>query len=170
MLILHASRAFVKRYRCDLSLEGRPVEQGGLINSWSGHFIRVGPTPLVLMMNDATLWSIIIPVKGVTAFPVFLPILLERIEEVWNGHGASFDAGNQMVGVFRRTNRSLIGSMNEAVRLLRFDAEDARAGGIEPDWREFESDLNNTPFMAMNPSFPIDAMAQYFAGQQGSME
>ena len=170
MLVVHASRAFVKRYRCEMSLVDRPVIQGGLIHSWSGHFIRIGHTPLVLLMNDATLWSIIIPVKGVTTFSAFLPIFLERVEEIWNAYGSSFDPGNQVVGIFRRTNRSLIGSMNEAVRLLRFDVEEARAEGVEPDWGGFESSLNQTPFMAMNPSFPVDAMAQYFASREGRNE
>ena len=60
--------------------------------------------------------------------------------------------------------------MNEAVRLLRFDVEEARAEGVEPDWRGFESSLNQTPFMAMNPPFPVAAMAQYFASREGRIE
>ena len=63
-IIIHTSRDFAKRYRCELSLPGEKVPQPGRLDAWSVHFVRVGRKPAALFMNDACLWSIIIPATG----------------------------------------------------------------------------------------------------------
>ena len=67
------------------------------------------------MMNDASLHTLLIPVTGVTRYPAFAKLLLPAIEHTWRGIGERFDATEHPLMVVRRTNRSLMGSMNEAL-------------------------------------------------------
>ena len=78
-LIIHASRDFTKRYKCEMSLPEKKVAQTGRPDPWSAHFVRISRKPMVIMMHDATLWSVIISATGVTALPKFLGILLGRV-------------------------------------------------------------------------------------------
>ena len=111
-MIIHASKAFEKRFKCEVSGEGHVVLQSGRLDSWSGHVVRIGPISYILFMNDATLYALIIPSKGLTTFAALLKVLLPVISDLWAKHGGSFDPDNQSVIVLPRTNRSLIGSMN----------------------------------------------------------
>lgn len=158
-LLLHVSRDFAKRYRCQLSLAGEKVVQKGRLDSWSGHFVRVGRVPLVVLMNDATLWSILIPATGLTTQEQLLPVFLERVAEVWRAHGAEFDPLNQQLAFFSRSNRSLIGSMNEAIFHIRCQEEMAREGKRPVDWTEMETRLNRMPYGAMKSAFPREMLA-----------
>ena len=137
-LIIHASRDFAKRYKCEMSLPGEKVAQTGRPDSWSAHFIRIGRKPLALMMHDATLWTIIIPATGVTTLPKFLGIFLDRVAGIWASYGATFDPANQQVLFFPRSNRSAIGSMNDAVSMMHFAERLAAEEKKPPDWGELE--------------------------------
>ncbi|MDZ4288162.1 MAG: hypothetical protein U0984_09395, partial [Prosthecobacter sp.] len=82
-MVIHASNEFKKRFRCKLSLQGQPVVQSGRLDAWSGHFIRLGTTQMALMMNDATLWSLILPAKGLFNISDLLKVFLPRVAELW---------------------------------------------------------------------------------------
>ncbi|MFT7541553.1 MAG: hypothetical protein ACI9K5_002523, partial [Gammaproteobacteria bacterium] len=88
-----------------------------------------------------------------------LPILLQRIYDIWSAHGASFDTDNQGVVFFSRSNRSLIGSMNDAVSQIRFAEERGRMDDREMDWVEMETTLNRMPYGAMKYDCPRDRLA-----------
>jgi len=162
-IIIHASRDFAKRYQCQLSLPGEKVEQAGRLDAWSAHLVRINRKPLVMMMNDASLWSIIIPATGLTTLEKLLPVFLERVAEVWCSHGVAFDPSNQNVVFFSRTNRSLIGSMNDAISQMRFVEEGARLDGKPMDWGEMEDYLNKMPYGAMKYDRPKERLAQLLA-------
>jgi hypothetical protein len=164
LIIIHASSAFAKRYRLKLSLPGEKVPQTGRLDAWSAHFLRIGRKPVVLFMNDASLWAIIIPATGLTTLEKLLPILLGRIAEVWSAHGAGFDSANQSVMFLKRSNRSLIGSMNDAVSQIRFVEETCRAEGGEIDWAEMEANLNRMPSGAMKYDCPQERLAALLGG------
>ena len=162
--IIHASQAFTKRYRPELSLPGEKVPQLGRLDAWSAHLVRIGRKPVVLFMNDASLWSIIIPATGLTTLEKLLPVLLQRISEVWSAHGAAFDVANQGIVFLSRSNRSLIGSMNDAVSQIRFVDETCRMENREMDWVEMETYLNRMPYGAMKYDRPCDRLAALLAG------
>ena len=67
-MILRASAAFTKRFKCQLSHEGERLPQERRLDAWSCHFVRIGRKPLVVAMNDATLYTLIFPVTGVKGF------------------------------------------------------------------------------------------------------
>lgn len=162
-IVIHASREFAKRYRCQLSLPGEKVAQTGRLDSWSAHFVRVGRIPLVVMMNDATLWAILIPATGLTTLEKLLPVFLTRVAEAWAAHGAAFDPLNQSVAFFPRSNRSLIGSMNDAIFHIRCEEEMARDGGRSMDWTQMEARLNRMPYGAMKYAYPREMLAAALA-------
>jgi hypothetical protein len=162
-IAIHASREFAKRYRCQLSLAGEKVEQPGRLDAWSAHFVRIGRIPMVVMMNDASLWAILIPATGLTTLEKLLPVFLERVAGVWGAHGVAFDSMNQSLAFFPRSNRSLIGSMNEAIFSIRCEEEMARDGGRPMDWTQMEARLNRMPYGAMKYAYPREMLAAALA-------
>ena len=52
-MIIHASKDFSKRFKCEVSGKGHTVLQTGRLDAWSGHLFRLGRTSFVLLMNDA---------------------------------------------------------------------------------------------------------------------
>jgi hypothetical protein len=153
-MIIHASKAFEKRFKCEVSGEGHVVLQTGRLDAWSGHFVRIRRTSYILLMNDATLYAIIIPAKGLTTFPALLKVLLPLISDLWTKHGGSFDPDNQSVIVLPRTNRSLIGSMNDAMNALRFHCEGAEFAGTPFDLARVEWRMNENPYKSLNYDHP----------------
>lgn len=164
-MILRASADFTKRFKCELSFEGERVPQQKRLDAWSCHFVRLGRTPLVVTMNDATLYMLIIPVTGVKGFAGIWLKLLERIGEVWERHGATFDHENQTVIVLPRTNRSLIGSMSDAINLMRFRNEDAICDGEELSLEKLEKLSNRTPSKAIGFEYPEYLLARALGGK-----
>jgi hypothetical protein len=86
--------------------------------------------------------------------------MLGRIAEVWMKHGAEFDPANQTVMVLPRTNRSLIGSMNDAVALIRFYESFANAERVELDLADMENRSNMTPYKALGFEQPDRLLAR----------
>ncbi|NLT69535.1 MAG: hypothetical protein GXX91_02420 [Verrucomicrobiaceae bacterium] len=164
-ILIHASRDFAKHYRCQLSLPGEKVPQAGRLDSWSAHFVQIGRNPAAVMMNDATLWAILIPATGITTLETFLPLFLGRVAEVWAAHGAEFNPLHQSLAFFSRSNRSLIGSMNDAILQVRRTEELARLEGLPMDWAKIESNLNGMPYGALQYDRPKRRMAALLAEQ-----
>lgn len=153
-MILHLSNQLAKRLKCRFSFEGMPVLQAGRLDAWSGHCFRVGRTEHVMMMNDASLYTILLPAKGLTSIDFFLKAFLPRVSEVWQRHGSDFDPNNQEVVVLKRANRSLIGSMNDAIKAVQFyDAYDRED---HPGYRPMDigKRLNMVPYKAIGYNSP----------------
>jgi hypothetical protein len=163
-IIIHASRDFIKRYKCELSLPGERVLQAGRLDSWSVHFYRISRSPMVMMMNDATLWTVLIPAKGITTLQAILTALLDRIAKTWASHGAVFDPSNQSVLFFPRSNRRLIGSMNDAVTATHFFFRRASDRGQPVNWNDAENRLNDTPYKVLEYDRPKEMLAKMLTG------
>jgi len=159
-MVLRVSADFTKRFKCELSFAGEKVPQERRLDSWSCHFIKLGRKPLVVAMNDATLYMIILPATGLKGFPALWVVLLERIYELWRRHGAELDPANHTVVALNRTNRSLIGSMNDAINLMRFRKGDAE----ELDLPELERLSNTTPYKANGYEHPERLLAVALGG------
>lgn len=158
-MIIHASKAFEKRFKCEVSGEGHVVLQTGRLDAWSGHVVRIGYATYITLMNDATLYCLIIPAKGLTTFPALLKVLFPLISDVWAKHGGSFDPDNQSVIVLPRTNRALIGSMNDAMRILRHYCEDAKDARTDLNLGRVTKNLNNMPYKALKFDHPDRLLA-----------
>lgn len=167
MIIIHASQDFTKRLQCDVSMEGQRIEQPGRLLSWSAHVFRIGPTPFLLFMNDASLSAILAPAKEIRRYGDVVQFLLERIRKLWVQHGREFDPTAHPVMVLPRTNRSLMGSMNEAIHAIRFHHEWSRKGGPPFNCLTMENQLNTTPYKAINYAFPREFLGQLLAESEG---
>lgn len=165
-MILRVSAAFTKQFKCDLSQAGEQVLQPRRLDAWSCHFIRLRRKPLVVVMNDATLYTLILPATGVKGFPALWLRLHGRIGEVWARHGVAFDPDNQTVILLSRTNRSLSGSMNDAIQLIYFYDDRARAEGRELDLVTMEARSNQTPYQALKYEWPERLMARALRGEE----
>jgi len=163
-MIIHASKDFAKRFKCELSGAGQTVLQAGRLDAWSGHVFRVRRISFTLLMNDATLYSIIIPTTGLTTLPALLKVFLPRVSRLWAMHGASLDPDNQSVMVLPRSNRSLIGSMNEAVKSLQFFHDVMEVDEAPFDLTRIETRLNDTYYKAINQEKPARLLPKLLAG------
>jgi hypothetical protein len=159
-MILHLSAKLAKRLKCEISWQGAAVLQSGRIDSWSGDCLRIGRVQHLLMMNDHCLYSILLRAKGMNSLAAFLTAFLPRVAEVWQNHGAEFDPSNQEILVLKRANRSLIGSMNDAVRMIQF-----HTAGVPPltNREALEDRLNSAHFKALGFETPKELLARRLA-------
>ena len=160
MITLHASKAFVEKFGCAVSLAKDKPAQTQSIDAWSCDLLKVPRVgQLAVMMHDASLATLIVPLKGVRRFEEFLPLFLQRVAELWEAVGATFDPANQQVMILRRNNRRLIGSLNNAKELIGFTIFDQMERGEPINWHEAEQLINGTPFSAIDYDLPLEKLA-----------
>ena len=157
-MILYLSKQLADRLKCSVSLQGMPVVQSGRLDAWSGHCFRIGRVEHVMMMNDACLYTILMPARGLTSIDSFLKAFLPKVAEVWHRFDFEFDTQNQQVNVLKRTNRSLIGSMNDAIQATKFHFEYIREEVHEFGPIDIEERLNMVPYKAIQYSAPFELL------------
>ena len=163
-MTIFGSKAFIERFNCTISWPDQKPVQGQAMDAWSGDLLKVSRIgEVAVMMHDASLATIIIPLKGVRHFEVFLPIFLRRISEMLGSRGRIFDPTNQNVVVLRRNNRSLIGSMNNVKELIDFTMFDQMEKGEPIDWNKAEHFINHTPFSLIDYELPGEKLAALIA-------
>lgn len=160
-MILHASADFVKRFKCSVSNTGPWSDLPPGLDHWSCHFVRLGTLPVVVAMHDVTLYVLVLRVAGVKTFEDFWRGFLLRVAEVWAQNGAAFDPANQTVAVLPRTDRSRIGSMNDAILGFRW----LLSQGDPPD--DLGALSNQTPYKAIGYQFPGSLLRQLLGGPPG---
>ena len=157
---IHVSEAFAQHFQCDVSLSGEAVEQEGHLDDWSAHYLEVDGEPLAYLMNDACLYSLLIPCRELESFEDLLGALLPRVAAAWQEHGGSFDPANQDVVVLERNHRPLIAVMNDALRLIKLHARDCRENRTPLQLGEMEDLLNQTPFEMIEFAHPRALLPQ----------
>lgn len=164
-MILHLSRKLARRLRCELSFEGEKVAQTGRLDSWSADLLTIPKSgSFALVMHDASLWPILVPVWTRMSYEVFLEALLLHIAASYATFGASFDCANQTVIATKRSNRGIIGSMNEAIFLMKYQAESMQREQGAVDWATIRADIARTPFSSVKGHFPDRRFAELLAG------
>jgi len=149
-MILHLSRKLARKLRCELSFEGDKVAQTGRMDSWSADLLTLPKAgSFALVMHDASLWPIVVPLLPRMSYEVFLGALLLHIAASYAAFGANFDYANQTVVVTKRTNRRIIGSMNEAMLMVRYHAQRMFLEQGAVDWATIRADLSKTPFSSV---------------------
>jgi len=109
-------------------------------------------------MNDASLSMVVVPLKGVRTFEQFLPAFLERAARVFKAAGGFLETRNQTVIVLRRSDRQLIGTMNDARRHTCHEIEYRWSQDGQVDWDEVEDELNQIPFSAIDYALPKEEL------------
>jgi hypothetical protein len=163
IMILHLSKQLADRLKCSVNLQGMPVVQAGRLDAWSGHCFRIGRVEHVMMMNDASLYTILMPARGLTSIDSFLKVFIPRVAQVWHRFDAEFDAENQEVIVLKRTNRSLIGSMNDAIQSTKFHFEYFHEVPHDFGPIDIEKRLNMVPYKAREYAAPFKLLPKLLA-------
>jgi hypothetical protein len=164
-MVIHASAKFATRLKCAVSLSNRRHVQTIKIDSWSGDIVGAyGVGDFAVMMNDASFSVVVVPLKGLKTFDQFLEVFLPRAARLFIQAGSSFETRNRTVIVLRRTDRSLIGSMNGAKREARYEIESHFAND-EIDWNQVEDHLNQIPFSAIGYNSPKDELVRVLASE-----
>jgi hypothetical protein len=170
-MILHLSQALAKRLKCRLSLTDAKINQTGRVDSWSADIFRIPRLGThALIMHDASLWPIILPLPGSKSYEDFLQALLFHIEASYFSVGGYFDRSNLTVIATKRSNRSIIGSMNEARFLLGHYVGARMNDSGEVDWAAARDQLAQTPFTAVEGHFPDKRFAQLVVQEMRSGE
>ena len=163
-MILYASKTFIQKLHCSISWPDQKPVQGQTMDGWSGDILKVSRIgEVAVMMHDASLATIIVPLKGVRRFEDFLPVFLKKASELFTSLGSTFDAANQNVVVLRRNHRRLIGSLNDAKYLIEETMLDQLEKGVPIDWNEAEHFINHTPFSVIDYEMPIKKLASLIA-------
>lgn len=134
---------------------------GTLLGSWALKLIHYNRKGLVLALNERTYLTLVFPAAPRAGFRErFAAALMAVLEDL--GVSPSAAAHEAMVLDFlplaRLTSRSLAGSLNQ-LEFLSFCELDYIS-----DLRKVQLNLNEVPHVKRNPSCPIDAVAQLFAG------
>ena len=160
-MILHLSHALAKVLKCKLSFPGDKISQTRRVDSWSADIFRIPRMGShILVMHDASLWPIILPLAGCKRYEDFLQALLFHIEASYLSAGGHFDRSNLTVIATKRSNRSIIGSMNEAKCLLGHHVGGMIESSGEVDWAAARDQLAETPSTAVEGHFPDKRFAQ----------
>ena len=153
-MILHLSAALAKKLRVPLSFANMPVLQTGRTDSWSADILKIkGRARMVLVMHDASQWPLLIPIEGCGTYEEFIQLLMVVMAGNYLAFDKPFDHANQEIIVTRRTNRTLIGYMNDAKRCaeLRALMDLKERGSI--NWSEITDSLAKTPYNSKSGFF-----------------
>ena len=166
-MVLYTSASFVQQLKCHVSLlEHRPV-QVQTADGWSGDILKLPRVEAVaVMMHDVSLATIVVPLGGIRRFDDLLPHFLEQMASLFQSVGGSINPANQNVLVLRRSNRRLIGSMNNVKQLIGFTIADQRQAGESINWIEAQTFVNQTPFSVIGFTTPFEALRSFLLGEK----
>lgn len=156
-MIINVSASFVKRLHCPVSFADRRPIHLGWLDSWSADIFRSDAGQCALMMNDTSLSMVAVPLKDIRTFEQFLPVFLHRAARIFKEAGGTLDPASQTVMILRRSDRSLIGTMNEAREHARIEI--AHLHG-QLDWNRVEDQLNGLIFSRIEYHTPRETLVR----------
>ncbi len=127
---------------------------------WSARLFMAGRTQYIICTNTASLYSALIPGRGITDEKSLIPPMLAAIREQMDADGLLFlferliaPAAKQVI--FSKTlNSSVTGSMNDLVLHAQYSLTD---GGRPPFYASRL--LVRTPMGALRYAFPVEVFA-----------
>jgi hypothetical protein len=151
------------------SLTALPLEANPLVD-WSAHLFVAGRTQYILLSNTKSLYSLVLPGKGITDDSEFIERALGSIRAFMEeaGQGAAFERliapASASVRFAKALDRSVTGSMNDLVKHATFWLAE---GELSPD--EVGVRLNGIPMSALKSvdsgyGFPKDVFAAMVSG------
>ena len=165
-MIIHASKNFVTKLKCSVSLSKHKPTNVQAFDEWTGDLLKVKQRELAaVMMHNETLATVIVPLRGIRSFEGFLPLFLRKVNQLLKTFGASIDGVNQNVLVLRRTNRPVIGSLNDAKQLIEFGVIEQLDIREPLDWDKAAQFINRTPFSLIDQRTPSEALANLISEQ-----
>jgi hypothetical protein len=133
-----------------------------VLGDWHAKLIRLGHSPVVLCANDLSLLAILVRGKD---FPRFVLSFRDRLASRLRRMGVSEQAiteelaAMEIVRIAKSNNRSVLGSMNDFVRHLRWKV-DNDLDISQSD--ELENMLSEIPMGALKYQYPVEAAMATF--------
>jgi hypothetical protein len=133
------------------------------LGSWHANLIRLGHSPVVLCVNDRSLLTLLVPGRD---FSNFVFAFQDRLAERIGRMGVSEDtisverAAMEIVQIQPSNSKSVLASMNDFVRHLRFKVE-KRYTLFDPN--ALEDMLSEIPMGALKYRFPGEVAASAFS-------
>lgn len=133
-----------------------------VLGNWHASLIRLAKSPIVLCVNDRSLLAILVPGRN---FPHFGSAFQDRLAARLGRMGLDPDtisaerAAMEIVQIQPSNSRSVLGSMNDFVRHLKWSAQN-HFDFSEAD--ALEDMLSETPMGALKYGFPVEVAAAAF--------
>ena len=156
-MILRLSAKLAKKLH-EVPTQSLPLDPNPFAD-WSAHLFTAARTQHILIVNTASLFSVVMHGKGITDATIFLRQALNRIRETLQEEGHEFLFERLIaphinrVLISKALNRQVTGSMNELIHFARVYLTER---GLSP----YESSilLNGVPMGQLRYAFPRDAL------------
>jgi hypothetical protein len=139
-----------------------------MLGNWHANLIRVAYSPIVLCVNDSSLLAILVPGRDFSNLvSVFRSRLVQRLRRM----GLSQEwisveqAAMDMIQIQPTNNRSVLASMNDFVRHLRWQVGN-RFSFAEAN--ALEDMLSEIPMGALKYDYPVEVAAAAFSLDQAN--
>lgn len=160
MVTLNCTKKFTKWLPFDFDEGTNPSTNK--LGSWCANSFSSDRLPLILLTNEKSLLTVVIPVDDIHTFHdrflVSLEILFHQIGVP--SHQARAEIEDMMAMQFTgRTNRSVLGSMNDFV----FQAKSALQREPDLSLQQLSFDLSEIPCAPLRYDFPREVALTFFA-------
>jgi hypothetical protein len=167
MQILHCTKKLLNELEASPSESMAPDHSSGFLGPWHANLIRIERRKCLLLTNDRTLYSVLIP--GVKKNDLdnfrelFVLHLKMNLEKEGFGPADVYKALEEYgeIAIAPTTSRSVLGSMNDLADQADFLVR--RAGGLEKgDILAINMMLNRIPMGAIKYYYAIDKVYELF--------
>ena len=164
-MILRVSQRLAQRINCPVSQTKEPILSSAPLQAWNGDVLTVaGIGSFALVSEESTLFSLLVPLKGIRSYEAFLSRLLPRLEAVAKEVGKPSLFQNAPILFTKRTDRRIIGSQSELMCLCGAYFEDALGPWNETALPNLESWLNKTPMSLIGMESPARELQRIKTG------
>lgn len=160
MIVLRCTAKLQKRLK--LSKLADPGPSTTALGDWYGNVFHVGRQPLLILTNEKLLLSVVLPARELDALQALFSIALMKLLLRLGIPGAAIDrelAQMTEIAYGPTRNRSVLGTMNDAVMIIKYVARDRPELGLQ----DFEDDIAKTPYRPLPDCYPRDAVLKLLA-------
>lgn len=160
MLVLRCTERLLRKRPGPIGPACDPLRS--MFGDWHANLVRMGPTPIVVALNDVSLLSVVLPGNNLGRL---LTSFRDRVMRHYVRLGmppdlvASEEAAMRCIQVDRTNSRSVLGSMNDFVFQLRWRFSE---GLSLEDADRLEDDLAQTPMSALKYGNPAQVIRAAF--------
>ena len=167
MQILHCTKKLMNEFEASPGSSITPEQSSGFLGPWHANLIRIERRKCILLTNDRTLYSFLVPgvkKKDLGNFRELFALHLKmNLEKEGFGPADVIKALEEYgeIAIAPTTNRSVLGSMNDLAYQAEFLV--SRAGGLEQgDMLTVNMMLNRIPMGAIKYHYAIDKVYELF--------
>ena len=138
----------------ECELEVNPFEE------WYAHLFIANRVQYIIFTNAYTLYSVIIPGKGILKIRDFIDAAFSSLEEMLKSDGLEMfmeyiTLRTEIVDVCKTNNRGILGSMNDMIFTAKVFITES-----ELSLTEITKRINDTPLSYINYECPLSALKQ----------